>query len=179
MIAFERNPNTGEQFVVSMVTAQRYGVSITVEWTDVASSSEDGFVKLWNPSDGALITHMVHNAAVIPVRFSFDSQAVVSGSTDRTIRSWDTSNGHLVRQIGAGGLYARARPVAGVGRPLALQDSQSVTHLAAYSGSQIRLKRPYTWRPKCGDGVVDEGEAFDNGQPWVGGDTPPNVRYLW
>ena len=45
----------------------------------IASSSEDGFVKLWNPSDGALITHMVHNAAVIPVRFVFDSQAVVSG----------------------------------------------------------------------------------------------------
>ena len=58
----------------------------------------------------------------------------------------------------------------GIGTPLAGQSEQENTYLAAYSSSQIRLKRPYTWRHNCGDGVVDEGELLDNGQPWQGGE---------
>ena len=71
-------PEYGRMRRLNGHSAEVWGVDYSPNGQMIASSSEDGFVKLWNPSDGALITHMVHNAAVIPVRFGFDSQAVVS-----------------------------------------------------------------------------------------------------
>jgi cysteine-rich repeat protein len=38
--------------------------------------------------------------------------------------------------------------------------------VAGYRMTEVSLRKPYTWRSNCGNGVVDEGELFDNGQPW-------------
>ena len=83
-----------------------------------------------------------------------DDRSLVVVGEDSKIRMWTGAEGGL-----------RSLSVESIGLPLSGQAEMPVEYLAAYSGNQIRLKRPYTWRPKCGDGVVDEGELFDHGQP--------------
>ena len=125
---------------------------------------------------------------------------IVSGSQDLTLRLWNSFTGRLIRTEsgfrspvwdvdvssagdlaigsnqmvglwrGTDGMFDDTSLHPGIGTPLAGQSEQENTYLAAYSSSQIRLKRPYTWRHNCGDGVVDEGELLDNGQPWTGGE---------
>jgi cysteine-rich repeat protein len=37
---------------------------------------------------------------------------------------------------------------------------------AGFYRNRVALERPIVWRPYCGNGVLDDGELFDNGQPW-------------
>jgi cysteine-rich repeat protein len=92
------------------------------------------------------------------VSISPDGQTLASGSNDNRIGLWSA---------GEGG-FSSTTLSPGIGTPLAGQSGQENTYLAAYAANEVRLKRPYTWRPLCGDGAVDEGEMFDNGQPWGG-----------
>ena len=53
------------------------------------SSKGDCTIKLWNPSTGELIqTLSGHSRGVSSVVFSPDSQTLVSGSHDKTVRIW-------------------------------------------------------------------------------------------
>ena len=35
-----------------------------------------------------------------------------------------------------------------------------------FNDASVYIRRLYTWRPLCGNGVIDSGETFDEGQPW-------------
>ena len=84
-----------------------------------------------------------------------DDRSLVVVGEDSKIRVWTGAEGGL-----------RSLSVESIGLPLSGQAEMPVEYLAAYSGNRKSAsKRPYTWRPKCGDGVVDEGELFDHGQP--------------
>ncbi len=64
----------------------------------VASGSEDGTIKLWRVSDGALVRTLTgHTDWVYSVAFSPDGALLASGSGDRTIRLWRVSDGALLQ----------------------------------------------------------------------------------
>lgn len=39
-------------------------------------------------------------------------------------------------------------------------------NLATFADATVKLQRPFTWRPGCGNGVIEPGERFDDGQPF-------------
>ena len=43
-----------------------------------------------------------------------------------------------------------------------------------YNDASVYIRRLYTWRPLCGNGVIDPGETFDEGQPWDGSELAAN-----
>ena len=55
---------------------------------------------------------------------------------------------------------------AGSGLLAEAPDAQVINSVAHYSNNEVWIDRPVTWRTGCGNGKLDEGELFDNGQPW-------------
>ncbi|MDE0882494.1 MAG: hypothetical protein OSB21_07870, partial [Myxococcota bacterium] len=50
--------------------------------------------------------------------------------------------------------------------PLGGQDDPRIRdHVVGYNVHQVSVSRPINWRKYCGNGQLDEGELFDNGQP--------------
>lgn len=90
-------------------------VAFTAGSGRLASASDDGTVKIWDPATGQeTLTLTGHSGAVRCVAFSTDGKLIVSGGEgkDRTgeIRIWNTSTGQEVRAIT--GLTSPVRSVA-------------------------------------------------------------------
>jgi WD40 repeat protein len=67
----------------------------------LAAGSDEGYVNVWNTSDGSLVqTFTSHNVGVTRVFFSGDGTAVFSSSLDGTVRLTQLSDGQLVRAFG-------------------------------------------------------------------------------
>jgi WD40 repeat protein len=65
----------------------------------VATGSDDGTARLWDPTTGNPIgAPMVHQAGVTAVVFSPDGKLVVTGSSDRSARLWDAGTGNPLGQ---------------------------------------------------------------------------------
>lgn len=66
----------------------------------LAACSANRSVRIYDLASERLRHHITgHNNKVHAVQFSWDGRAVVSGSTDRTIRIWDCSSGREVRTL--------------------------------------------------------------------------------
>ena len=53
--------------------------------------NENGVVNLWSPGNGRLITKLEgHTGTVYTIAYSPDSQTLITGSRDKTLRFWDT-----------------------------------------------------------------------------------------
>src|SRR5258705_535375 len=64
----------------------------------LVSGSDDGTVRLWNISTGALLQVMKgHSFYVLSVMYSPDGLYIASGSIDRTVRIWDAISGLQVQ----------------------------------------------------------------------------------
>ena len=60
----------------------------------LASASDDGTVRLWDPATGtAQATLTGHTGGVSAVAFSPDGQLLASAGSDRTVRLWDPATG--------------------------------------------------------------------------------------
>ncbi len=57
----------------------------------IASSSDDGTVRLWDPATGASQRLSGHAARVSAIAFSPDGRRLASGSHDHTVRIWDVA----------------------------------------------------------------------------------------
>jgi WD40 repeat protein len=56
----------------------------------LASASEDGVIKLWDPAIAKeLATLKAHSKSIHSLAFSADSTMLVSGSEDNTIKIWE------------------------------------------------------------------------------------------
>jgi WD40 repeat protein/serine/threonine protein kinase len=63
----------------------------------LASASEDGTVRLWDPATGALLaTCRGHTSKVLGVAFSPDGARLATTSADGTVRQWDCRTGQEV-----------------------------------------------------------------------------------
>lgn len=78
-------------------------VVISADNALIASSSEDGTVRVWNVSDGSERYLLEgHEGVVNTVIFSPDGTVLASGGDDRIVRIWDMQTGELIREIKSG-----------------------------------------------------------------------------
>jgi WD40 repeat protein len=71
-------------------------VAFSHDGKQLASCSDDGTVRLWDPATGALSgTLEGHSGQVNALAFSCDSKQLASCSYDRTVRLWDPATGAL------------------------------------------------------------------------------------
>jgi WD40 repeat protein len=87
----------------------------------LATASDDGTVRLWDPSKGTLIkTIVAHSNDAESVSFSPDGRTLASASDDGTVRLWDVSNnGTLIRTLIGNSTYAKSIASGPGGRTLA------------------------------------------------------------
>jgi len=68
------------------------GLVFSPEGNRLASSSEDGTIKIWDAKSGQeILTLRGHTGGVNSVAFSPDGQRLISGGTDGTVRIWDAT----------------------------------------------------------------------------------------
>jgi WD40 repeat protein len=66
----------------------------------LATGCWDGYVRLWDPESGVLLTTLRgHGDVVGGVAWSPDGQRLATASSDRTVRIWDPDTGRELRQL--------------------------------------------------------------------------------
>lgn len=67
----------------------------------VAAGSEDGSIRVWNVSSGALVDHLDTSAGAVEVlHFSASARYLMSGSDDNMAHTWDFATNHVVKYQG-------------------------------------------------------------------------------
>ena len=84
--------------------SEHTGTVLEVAWNPngsiLATSGNDGTVRLWNPDSG--VNYAVlrgHTKAVNSVAFSADGSTLASGSSDKTVRLWNVNTQNHLRTI--------------------------------------------------------------------------------
>jgi WD40 repeat protein len=113
----------------------------------LASSSRDGTVRVWNVRDGTELACLKgHRGPVLSVAVSGDSERIVTGGSDKTVRvwQWQTGNNLFTGQLdGVGGLELQAHSPMGPAGP---QLSLEVAFLAGNSiAARVGRDHIVTW----------------------------------
>ena len=104
-------------------------LDINAEGTQVASCGRDGFIKLWNASDGQSHKVHQHDAELFCVRFHPDGQSLLSGDLYGKVHEWSTESLDSIRTIDASELFTEHR-LQEVGGARQLRFNQEGTVLA-------------------------------------------------
>ncbi len=82
-------------------TGRIYGISFSPSRTQplIASSSNDGTIKLWNLNGTVVNTLTAHTDVVHNLSFSPDGQTLASSSHDKTIKLWRVADGKVLRTL--------------------------------------------------------------------------------
>ena len=137
-------------------------MAVTPDGRTLLTGLNNGQRKLWDARSGVLLSEGdAYQSEVWAVDFHPEGTQFATGGGNNTIKLWDLQRR---TQIPVATLHDS------VGTPFGGQNQPDSTwdEVAFYLSPTVHLKRPTTWRPRCGNGVVDEGELFDNGQPWDG-----------
>lgn len=87
------DPVTFEQLDFIQLDYPVYGVTYSPDGATIAAGTNYGYIYIWKPGQGNLITLVGHEDTVWGVAFSPDEQTLISGSYDATIRTWDVTTG--------------------------------------------------------------------------------------
>jgi WD40 repeat protein/serine/threonine protein kinase len=69
-------------------------VAVSPDGERIASSSQDGFIKIWDAKTGCELRSIhAHESNARSVAFSPDGQSLASGSWDKTVKVWDAQTG--------------------------------------------------------------------------------------
>ncbi|QDV66869.1 WD domain, G-beta repeat [Rosistilla carotiformis] len=82
-------------------------IAIQKSGAQIATSGNDGVVRLWSTGDGAKVSEWTHGSKVMSLTFTPDGKSLVSGDMFGVIRQWDLERGEVVREIGAAPLYQK------------------------------------------------------------------------
>ncbi len=100
-------------------TSDVYAVAIAPDGTWLASGTEDGTVRIWDPATGQQRANLTGHSGIWDVAISPDGTWLASGSRDGTVRIWD--------------------PVTGEQRATLTGHTIDVTAVATSDGTQRRL----------------------------------------
>ena len=75
----------------------------TADASGVVTASDDNTLKLWDASDGTLVSTLTgHQDKVLALAVSLRDSRVASGALDGTIKFWDLVNGRVLKEINQG-----------------------------------------------------------------------------
>ncbi|WP_331753554.1 hypothetical protein OIA45_40690 (plasmid) [Streptomyces chartreusis] len=95
-----RNLHTGD--TTHILTAQVTRVNAVQSRPDgslLATASDDGTVRLWNPNTGAAHVLIGHTGPVEAVAFSPDGSLLATTSEDRVVRIWNPDTGETTTMM--------------------------------------------------------------------------------
>ncbi|MEM9217540.1 MAG: TIR domain-containing protein [Cyanobacteria bacterium P01_F01_bin.150] len=134
----------------------------------IASSSEDGTVKVWT-KDGQLLHTLQHGESVRSVTFSPDGSHLASASADETVRLWNSA-GQLITIVNIGSA-ARNVAFSPDGKMIASVDSSGKIRLWTLQGKELK-----TWQAHQKE--LNAVEFSPNGELLVVGSSD-NTATLW
>ncbi len=73
-----------------------YSANFSPDGKQIAASTADGLVRLWDATSGNLLYSLRHDSDVYSVAFSPDGTVLASASEDATVRFWDTRTGQAL-----------------------------------------------------------------------------------
>ncbi len=108
--------------------------------------------------------HSVVRATDSTIAMHPAGQAFVSSGSNGDLKYWTLSEvpSRATLSMSYGRYnYRDFTPLGGQAEPGSVWSDR-----AGFLQNRVALERPITWRPYCGNGVLDEGELFDDGQPF-------------
>ena len=130
-------------------TGPVHAVAFSPDGRQLASASDDGTMRLWDPSTGQATAPLGHDDWVRGVAFSPDGRLLASANGDGTVRLWDPSTGQLTETLtGHGGLVngvafspdGRQLASAGNDRTVRLCDPSTGQLIATLDGHRDRVQ---------------------------------------
>jgi WD40 repeat protein len=100
----------GRQFIGHEGTVS--GVRFSPDGRSIITASDDGTVRVWNPTTGQQQRVLRHNKWVRGVAVAPDGKWIASNSLDNTVRLWDMATGKEVYRLPGHGRMGGHRPVA-------------------------------------------------------------------
>lgn len=80
-------------------------IAIQGSGTQIATSGNDGVVRMWSTTDGAQVSEWAHGSKVMSLVFAPDGKSLISGDLFGVIRQWDLESGQVIRELSATQLY--------------------------------------------------------------------------